>query len=230
MKLVKDKSMLLILWISVLWSETSHKHTHRRCHATVGLWPADDAFDLRVLLQLLLPEPPLAVIQPALVLKQDLVGLLLLRVQPSLILLQLTVGHHQTLLQRVDLLLILPHLHTHTRVQIKGEIKYHSLSWRCRSKAADSRSFYITEQHWEYLSHTRLEWISDRRNYVVSANIWLTGFHKIPSKVQTKFTKCFLCCKFQFNSKIRFKIKKIQKTSGPYPLNGLSSVLTSDLF
>lgn len=72
--------------------------------------PADDAFDLRVLLQLLLLQTALAVFQPILILLQDLVGLLLLRQKPLLVLLELAMGHLQTFFQRMDLFLILFHL------------------------------------------------------------------------------------------------------------------------
>ena len=72
--------------------------------------PADYPFNLGVFLVLLLPEPTLAVVQPVLVLQEDLTGLLLLVQQPPLVLLQLLVGHHQALLQRVDLILVLLNL------------------------------------------------------------------------------------------------------------------------
>lgn len=77
---------------------------------TVLHLPADYPFNLGVFLVLLLPEPTLAVIQAVLVLQEDLTGLLLLGQQPPLVLLQLLVGHHQTLLQGVDLVLVLLHL------------------------------------------------------------------------------------------------------------------------
>lgn len=69
--------------------------------------PADDAFDLGVLLNLLLLETALAVLQAVLVLLQDLVGLLLLRHEPLLVLLQLAMGQLEPLLQGVDLLFVL---------------------------------------------------------------------------------------------------------------------------
>lgn len=69
--------------------------------------PADDAFDLGVLLNLLLLQAALAVLQAVLVLLQDLAGLLLLRHEPLLVLLQLAVGQLEPLLQGVDLLLVL---------------------------------------------------------------------------------------------------------------------------
>lgn len=72
--------------------------------------PVNYSFNLGVFLHLLLPQPPLTVLEAVLVLKEDLIGLLLLREEPAFVLLQLFVGHHEALLQGVDLLLVLPNL------------------------------------------------------------------------------------------------------------------------
>ena len=80
--------------------------------------PVDDAFDLRVLLHLLLLEAPLTVVQPALILHQDLTGRLLLGREPLLVLLQLAMGHLQPLLQGVDLLFVLSDLKQEGNIEI----------------------------------------------------------------------------------------------------------------
>lgn len=72
--------------------------------------PVDDALDLRILLHLLLLQPTLAVLQAVLILHQDLARLLLLREEPVLVFLKLAVRHFQPLLQRMNFLLVLPHL------------------------------------------------------------------------------------------------------------------------
>lgn len=79
--------------------------------------PANYSFNLGVFLQLLLPQPPLTVLESVLVLQEDLIGLLLLCEKPPLVLLQLFVGHHEALLQGVDFLLILSYLRKRYRRQ-----------------------------------------------------------------------------------------------------------------
>lgn len=95
--------------------------------------PADYPFNLGVFLVLLLPEPPLAVVQPVLVLQEDLIGLLLLAQQPPLVVLQLLVGHHQAFLQRVDLVLVLLHLESTGGGNQGGEEEH---TWREGEKLA----------------------------------------------------------------------------------------------
>lgn len=69
--------------------------------------PADDALHLAVLLLLLPAQALLAVLQPRLVLQQQLLHLLLLHQQAALVLLQPPAGHAQPLLQLRDFLLVL---------------------------------------------------------------------------------------------------------------------------
>lgn len=81
--------------------------------------PANYPFNLGVFLHLLLPQPSLAVLQSVLVLQQNLIGLLFLREEPPLVLLQLFVRHQQAVLQGVDLVLVLTYLRKNNKKHVQ---------------------------------------------------------------------------------------------------------------